>query len=304
MEKVISFDFIGKAKYFIVFSLAVMAFSFFQWFSRGEDKFGIDFKGGHELVVAIDGSNTFDIEKALSDSGFESVVVQAYESGTHQYALRFGGELEEASKVKEKVKTTLDTALSRNVEIVATDFVGPTIGKELQGKAYMAIALGIIGMLCYITYRFEFAFAFGAVVALFHDVVVCIGVYLYAGHTLNMSTLAAALTIVGYSVNDTIVIFDRIREEADKHRDMSLKDLANYGITVTISRTIITNLLTLFSATALLVFGGGAIADLSLFLVVGMVAGCYSTMFIATPAALFWENVRRAREARLSTAAS
>lgn len=289
----LQFDFISKAKYAVTFSLISIAACFYLWFSMGQSKYGIDFKGGHELIVQVPGDATAaTVRRALSNVGFESVVVQAFESSEGEYAVRLSGEQENASVIRTQVTDALKEKFSGNVEILASDYVGPSIGLELQKKALTAILVGLIGMLAYITYRFEFAFALGAVVALFHDVVICMGVYLLAGHTLNMATLAAALTVVGYSVNDTIIIFDRMREEIFKRKSFDLVELINYSISATLSRTIITSLLTLFSAVALLVYGGGAIADLSLFLVVGIIAGSYSTIFIASPVALWWENFR------------
>ncbi|MCB0335368.1 MAG: protein translocase subunit SecF, partial [Bdellovibrionales bacterium] len=217
---------------------------------------------------------------------------QAFEEDKNDYAIRIAGSAEDSKSVVEAIGKALEKGFPSGYEVMKTDFVGPTIGAELKKKAITALVVGLLGILGYITYRFEFAFALGAVIALFHDVIVCIGVYLLCGLTLNMATLAAALTIVGYSVNDTIIIFDRMREEMYKRKNFVLRDLMNYSINATLSRTIITSLLTLFSALALLIFGGGAIRDLSLFLVVGVITGTYSTIFIASPIALMWEEMR------------
>ena len=145
----------------------------------------------------------------------------------------------------------------------------------------------------YISVRFEFAFALGAIVALFHDIVIGLGIYLMLGETISVTTLAAALTLLGYSVNDTIVIFDRIREKLITAKSYVLENVINEALTEMLSRTIITSILTLFSAVALLIFGGGEIRDLSLFLVVGIVIGCYSTVFIASPVALWWADRKK-----------
>jgi preprotein translocase SecF subunit len=145
-------------------------------------------------------------------------------------------------------------------------------------------------MLVYIAFRFEMAVGIGTIVALVHDVVISTGAYLASGHLINMATLAAALTIVGYSVNDTVVIFDRVREERNKRKSYDLAELVNEAINFTLSRTIITHVLTLISAVALYVIAGGEIADLSLFLVAGIVCGAYSTVFIVAPIVILWEG--------------
>ena len=282
-------DFLGKRYIAFAISFVVICFSFYQWFSLGEKKFGIDYLGGHELVVKFqDGASTDDLRGILKKAEL-TAVVQAFESNVGEYSIRLSSD-KKPGEVKKDVSEALSEEHAGKFEIIKTDFVGPTIGEELKRKALMAIVIGLVGMLLYISFRFELAFAVGAVAALFHDVVVTMGVYLACDMTISVATLAAALTIVGYSVNDTIIVFDRVREEILKARDYELEDLINYSISATLSRTVITSLLTLFSAVALLVFGGGGIAELALFLTVGVITGTYSTIFIASPVALAWER--------------
>lgn len=297
-----NFDFLGKRHVAYVLSLALVVGSLYLWFSLGESKYGVDFKGGHEIVVAVaDGVGSDDLRKALDAAGFKEAVVQSFEFGSNEYAIRIsgGGSSQEVAAKREAVTQAVKQASPALLEIKKADYVGAVVGGELLRKGMIALAIGLVAILCYITYRFEFSFALGAVVALFHDVIIASGGYLLAGHQVNMSFVAAALTIVGYSVNDTIVIFDRVREEALKNdRKLEMVPLINYCLNATLGRTIITSLLTLFSAAALLIFGGGAISDLSLYLVIGIVAGSYSTMFIAAPIVIAWENYQIRREAR------
>ena len=302
-------DFLGKAPIAFLFSGLLLAASMYLWFSKGAEKYGIDYAGGHEIILSVgEGSSTGDIRAALKKGGISSAIVQSFEIGSNEYSIRLPAEVAsddgDESVSTEATKSGITEALKDNLgttfEITATEYVGPTIGDELKAKAVTAIVVGLIGMLAYITYRFEFSFALGAVVALFHDVVITLGVYLIAGKVLSMATLAACLTIVGYSVNDTIIVFDRMREEFFRQRSASIHELMNYSINATLSRTLITSVLTFFSAIALLLFGGGAIADLSLCLVVGVVAGTYSTIFIASPVALAWERFRASDEERLA----
>lgn len=294
----IRIDFIGKAPWFIGFSVILVAFSLYQWFSQGDSKYGVDFRGGNQMVVAF--KEAVDAEKirgALQARGMDEAVVQSFEIGSNQYAVWVSG-AGEPRAVRASVEEALKVYFSDRFEILKTDYVGPTAGADLKRRAMWAIGLSLLGILIYIGVRFEFAFGVGAVVALFHDVVVAMGVYLWAGHSLTMGTVAAALTIVGYSTNDTVVIFDRMREEILRREKVNVVEIMNYCMSIMLSRTIVTSLLTFFSVLALFLFGGGAIEDLSLFLLVGIVAGSYSTIFIASPVVLMWDRLRNPAAAR------
>jgi len=297
-------DFLGKRRFAYLISFLFICLTFYEWFTQGERKYGIDFQGGYEIVAAIpEGADSQAVNKALETEGFEDPVVQSFEPGSNQYSIRVapgaGVELtpEQLKSISQKIEATLKKSYP-GFAILKTDFVGPAVGRELKIKAIWATVLGLIGITIYIAIRFEFAFAFGAVLAIIHDVVVCTGLYLLAGHQVTMGMVAAALTIVGYSVNDTVVIFDRVREEYHRHPEDKLEIIMNRCVNSTLSRTIITSLLTLFSALALLIFGGGTISDLSLFLVVGIITGSYSTIFVASPLVLWWVDFREARAAK------
>ena len=300
-----NYNFMGMGKYAIIFSSLLIVLTVFVWIQRGTTKYGTDYSGGFEFVVQLDKSVDTDgnvkLRKAFEEKGFENVVVQSYDVGGGKYAVRLPGDaaqlatnansednkyLEETTgKAKEALNSTFG---EKNVTMLSNAYIGPTIGSELQKKALIAFIFGLLGITAYISYRFEFAFALGAVVAVFHDAIVTLGLYLALGHEINMTILAAVLTIVGYSVNDTIVIFDRVREEVFKRKDYDLVALMNECINATLSRTIITSLSTLFAAVALLTLGGGAIRDLSLFMTIGLVVGTYSTVFIASPIVVLW----------------
>lgn len=292
-------NFLSKAKYAFFISACMIIMAIYQWVTTGSNKYGIDFLGGHEFVVKIDASSTSDtVRAALQSGGIDNSIVQSFEIGSNEYSIRLGPEIGDSKVARSKVEEALRIGFADKSSILKSDFVGPIVGEELRKNALIALVIGLVGMLIYITFRFEISFAFGAVVALFHDVIVCVGFYLLAGHTLTMGAVAAALTIVGYSVNDTIVIFDRVREEVLKHKNYDLAKIMNESVNFTLSRTIVTSLLTFFSALALLLVGGGSISDLSLFLVVGIITGSYSTIYIASPAALFWENMRNKKQVR------
>ena len=284
-------DFLAKGRYAIVLSLLLIAGSIYVWVSKGESKYGLDYRGGNEFIVALKGGKTSEDLRKVLEAALPGVTVQAFEASEGLFAVR-SGDMGDSKATKLKFESTMQTSFAGDFEIKRSQYVGPTIGKELKDKATIAMIIGLVGILVYVAARFEMAFAVGAVVAIFHDVIVATGVYLFAGNELTMGSLAAALTIVGYSVNDTIVIFDRVREDILKSKDFDLRDVMNKAVNSTLSRTIVTSLLTLFSALALMIFGGGAIKDLSVFLVAGIITGSYSTIFIASPITLAWHNFR------------
>lgn len=296
LAKTPKINFISLGKWAITLSLALVALTVYQWVHLGDAKYGTDFVGGEEFIMRFNNDVKVDSNKVtslLQEAGYAEAVVQRFVSKTgNDYALRLPAEGGDPKAVTAKVHEALDKEYAGKYQELSKTFIGPTIGQELKRKAAIATALSLLAILLYITWRFEFAFALGAVVAVFHDVIISVGLYLTAGHNLNMLSLAAMLTIIGYSVNDTIVIFDRMREEIFKRKEYDLVPLMNECINVTLSRTIITSLLTLFAALALWLIGGGSIEDLSFFMVIGIIIGSYSTVFIATPIVLMWENFR------------
>jgi preprotein translocase subunit SecF len=292
-RKIPKIDFLGVFGYAVVFSLLLMVGSVYLFITKGEAKYGVDFTGGYEfLVSAAENGGADAVRIALNEKGFENAVVQSFEIGSNQYLVRLEGDQTESDALKTKVKEIMTAKFGAASDILRQDFVGPTVGSELRTKALIAVIVALAGILAFISFRFEFAFALGAVVALFHDVIISTGVYLLSGQTFSMGAVAAALTIVGYSVNDTIVIFDRIREELNHRPKYNLIEVMNECINMMLSRTLITHILTLFSAAALYFFGGGAISDLSLFLLAGIVTGSYSTIYIACPVVILWHKMK------------
>ena len=297
-------DFLGYKYIAITFSVLLVAFSVYQWIATGSSKYGIDFVGGTEVVARFgQASSVKELSNIVEQAGLKEVAVQSFEFGSNEFSVRAGEQagLDHkalADKITNALKSAFPGKVSPGkvspdkVEILKVDSVGATISDEVKKSALIAVSIGILGLLVYIAFRFEIAFGLGAVVAVFHDVIISLGIYLALGHEINGSVIAAALTILGYSVNDTIVVFDRVREEMRKRKTDNLSDLMNQAMNFCLSRTIITSGLTLFSALALLVLGGGAIKDLSLFLVVGIIVGSYSTIFIASPVVLAWESWR------------
>jgi preprotein translocase SecF subunit len=286
----VAIDFMGKRAVCVVLSLVAFVASVFVFIRLGDSKYGTDFSGGHEFLVSFSGGQDSEaIRKGFESQGLADVRVQAFQGAKQEFSIRLG-ESGDVAAIRAKVEGALRGAFGDQARIDKSDYVGPTVGAELRRSALLAVALGILGILVYIAIRFEFAVGLGSIVALVHDVVIATGVYLISGHVISMATLAGALTIVGYSVNDTVVIFDRVREERRKRKTYNIKDVVNEALNFTLSRTIITHVLTLLSALALYIIGSGEIKDLSLYLVAGIVLGAYSTMFVVCPIVVWWEG--------------
>jgi preprotein translocase subunit SecF len=291
-------DFMSKR--FVCMLLSIVAFtaSVFIFVQQGQSKYGTDFLGGHEFLVSFNGNfDSETIRSGLVAQQLDGIRVQAFQGAKNEYSIRLG-EAGEADVVRAKVESALKAAFGDVYTIQKTDYVGPTVGRELRTSALWAVSLGILGMLVYIAIRFEFAVGVGTIVALIHDVVIATGVYLVSGHIIGMATLAGALTIIGYSVNDTVVVFDRVREQRNKKRGAKLVDVVNEALNFTLSRTVITHLLTFFSALALYVFADGDIKDLSLYLCAGIVLGSYSTIFIVSSVVILLEGRKESQSVR------
>ncbi len=261
---------------------------------RGEKALGIDFKGGDTITFSFAQKEKTDVEKirtVLRQSGIKDPQIQ------YQRETVGAGESLRVTADAGKGETAV-TALKKafpaaQFEVKSLDKVGPTIGREIQKTALLASILSLFGILVYIAFRYEFSFAVGAVLAVFHDVFLTIGAYFLAGREFNTTTVAAILTIIGFSTNDTIVIFDRIREHLRLGVKGTFHELINQAINQTLSRTIITSGTVFLSTSALYLFGGGAINDFAFTFLVGIITGTYSSIYIATALVLWWHKGER-----------
>jgi SecD/SecF fusion protein len=269
-------------------SLVLLAGSLFVGIRRGAENFGVDFTGGQQLTLEFAQKVETDaLRAALTGAGVRDAGIQYQRSGAGE---------EQSEVLALKVAGPEDGALAQQVlaeqfaesgfKLVQEDTVGPQVGKELQRSGLIAIGLSLVGMIIYITIRFEFSFAIGAVVGLLHNVLITIGIYSLLGRQLTMTSIAALLTVLGYSVNDTIVVFDRIRETRKLRAGRLDAAVVNESINSTLSRTLLTSLTTLLSVAMLMIFGGGAIFDFALAIFIGVVAGTYASAFIAAPTML------------------
>ncbi len=257
--------------------------------------FGIDFKGGILVEVRTPGpANISEMRSTLSGLGLGEVSLQEF--GTERDVLiriqRQDGD--EAAQIK--ATEVVRQALGDGVEYRRTEFVGPTVGQELIESGALAIGLALLSILVYVWFRFEWQFGLGAVVALAHDIIATIGLFSLIQHEFNLATVAAVLTIAGYSINDTVVIYDRVRENLRKYRKMPLAELLELSVNETLSRTALTSGTTLLALLSIYFFGGAVLADFALALIWGIVVGTYSSVFIAVPM-LLYTGLRRGDEA-------
>ncbi len=281
--------FIDYRKIAYIFSLTLIVFSFGLYFNKGLN-YGIDFEGG--IMIEIGTENAADISairSAMNNLNMGDVKVQEF--GAHNDVLI---RLEQQNgltvdQVVEKVRAILPTVIEGDISYRRTETVGSTVSKELIADGIMSVFLAIGAVLIYIWFRFEWQFGIGAVAALFHDVILTIGMFSFTGMEFNLSTIAAILTIVGYSLNDTVVVYDRIRENLRKFRKMPLAELLDLSINDTLSRTTMTSFTTMIALFALFFLGGEAIHGFSAAMIWGIFVGTYSSIFIASPILLLVE---------------
>ena len=259
---------------------------------------GIDFKGGILLEVRTSSNITISsIRNEISDLNIGEISIQEFGKDS-DYLIRIERQEgpDSAQQIAvEAIKASLDKAFAKDIEYRRLEYVGPTVSKGLVSDGFMAIIFAIIAMLAYIWFRFELPFAIGAIVALMHDIILTMGLFAILGLEFNLATVAAILLIIGYSMNDTVVVYDRIRENLRKFKKMNLNDLLDKSINETLSRTINTTVTTILALGALYLFGGQIIADFAFAMLWGIVVGTYSSIFIASNI-LVYVNVRRSKE--------
>ena len=283
--------FVKKRWTFFTISLVMLAAVIVIFIVRKGFNYGVDFTGGSLLQVRFaQPVSTEALRSALGALGEEGAEIQRDERGNffirakpHEFP---GGETFGAA-----VQKQFATAFPGNqFEILSEDTVGPQVSKELQGKVLLAVALGLLGILVYVTFRFDFRFGVGAVLSLMHDTIIVLGALALFNKELTITVIAAVLTMIGYSVNDSIVVSDRIREDVKKMRKESFADVANHAINKTLSRTMITSLTVLFVTVTLLIFGAASIKDFAFIMTVGTITGTYSSVFVVANFVVEWEQ--------------
>ena len=245
--------------------------------------FGVDFKGGTLIELRTDKSsaNITKIRDSFNQMNLGDVSVKNFGNET-DFVVKFEKQNSNDPQFIEEIKTKLSNSIG-SVDFRRVENVGPKVSAELLRSGVIAVALSLAAMLLYIWIRFEWQFSLGAILALFHDVIITLGVFSVFSLEINLSIVAAVLTIVGYSMNDTVVIFDRVRENLRKYADVKIFELTNISINETLSRTIITSVTTLLALLSIFIFGGEILKGFSLAMILGVIFGTYSSIYIANP---------------------
>ena len=280
-------NFMGRRRLWISISVAVIVISMSVFVHRGAKNFGIDFKGGDLLMLAVNSDvNEGQVRTATGDHS-DYVIQKEHEASSNRDYISIRSPLGTTEAIKQQLKTGLPAG---SYTISKSDSVGTIVGGELAKSSVIALVLGMLGILIFVSARFEFSFAIGALVAVLHDVIITVGMFAVFGRELSLVMVGAILTIAGYSINDTIVVYDRIREGLHSGRKGSIQDIMNASINETLSRTLLTSGLTFLSVAALYFFGGPVLQDFAFAILIGIVVGTYSSIFIASPIVLWWSR--------------
>jgi preprotein translocase subunit SecF len=282
-------------KRYIAFGLSAVLvllgiFAFVQiW--MGNAKMGLEFTGGTALILDFEQAVPIDQARALlAQNGFGEAQLQNIQE-TNQLAIRTKLSQEEEEQVAERLIALFERNFPNSKPtVISTEFIGPTIGKELRDKAIWAVIFSTLGFLIYIAFRFDFKFGVAAAIATFHDVFSVLGLSWALGMEFTLLIITALLTIAGYSLTDTVVVFDRVRENLKKHQRDPLIKIINDALNQVLSRTILTSLTTLLAVLVLFLLGGPVLRDFALVLIIGVIVGTYSSIFIASPILLLWRR--------------
>ena len=282
-------NFLGKGFLACMCSLALLLAGAMAFYTRGDRNFGVDFRGGD--LVTLSAPNKIDVGQvrgALKPIGFADASIQESAQGGKSY-ITVRTPLNTSDKVEKQIIQAMPNAAFK---VEGSERVGALVGGELAKNSLVALGLGILGILIFVTFRFELSFAVGAIVALLHDVLITVGMFSLLGRELTLTMVGAVLTIAGYSINDTIVVYDRIREGLASGRRGTIEQIMNESINQTLSRTILTSTVTLIPILCLFFFGGAVLRDFSLAIIIGVAVGTYSSIFIASPIVLWWTRAR------------
>ena len=276
------YDFMEKRKLFVSVSILLIILSLFSIFTKSFN-WGIDFKGGIEIQVKFEKKIDIANIRLLISKKFKSANITTF-GNDNEFLIRLNVD-NVSSDIQKNIEVEIKNILKPlgEVSIRRVDIVGAKVGNELKEKGINALIFAIIGILIYVSFRFEWRFALAAILALIHDTIISLGAVSFFNIEVNLDVLAAVLTLMGYSLNDTIVVFDRIREEIKTSKTKDLSALINIAISKTLSRTVLTSITTFFVVLTLYLFGGEIIKPFSFTLLVGVIIGTYSSIFIASP---------------------
>jgi preprotein translocase subunit SecF len=287
------FSFHKAYKYNLPVSIALVLFSVFLVI-KGLN-YGVDFKGGAEVLVHWDQRPELSLLRdTLNQEGFQGYTLQTVgEEQDNYHLVKIPGDEENLNQLSDQMSKTLTQKLnSFGPRIDKIDIVGPKAGRQLRVSGFQAMLWALVAIMVYISLRFDFKYAPGAIVALFHDVAIILGVFGILQLEFTLQIVAALLAVIGYSVNDTVVIFDRIREHEDRYPERALKENINNAVSETLTRTFLTSTTTLFISVAMYFFGGESIKDFFLAISIGVVVGTYSSVFVASPCVLLFDRLK------------
>lgn len=275
-----SFDFQGKNKIAALFSAVLILGSIGIFLVQGLN-LGIDFKGGILLEARTTQSeaNLSDLRSKLGNLGLGEVAIQSF--GTDQDVLIRVQRQEGDETAQIAAMSLITDTLGSDFDIRRTEFVGPTVGAELKEKGILAVLCALFAIMVYIWLRFEWQFSVAAILALSHDILTTIGLFAFTSFEFNLATVAAILTIAGYSINDTVVVFDRVRENLRRYKSLEQKEILNISLNETLSRTVMTSVTTALALVAIIIFGGAVLRDFAIALLWGVAIGTYSSVFVA-----------------------
>ncbi len=302
------FDFLGKARFFVALSLVLIAAGVGYIATQGV-RFGVEFSGGTQVIVQFTTSPAIDRVRSAVEKVAPGAVIQTYgDAATHKVLIRVAaqeGADTELDAAAQAVRRALDQDYKDNPVVEhSTEIVGALVGAELRQKAVQLTVLGLLFQLIYIAVRFKGGiWGAAAALAAVHDVLICFGLLAVFGYEITLNVIAALLTLVGYSVNDTIVIFDRVRENLRQRRKEPLAKILNDSLNQTLTRTLISNGTTLLAVLGLYLFGGEVLRGFGFTMVVGILVGTYSTIYIAIPLVSWWTNFSEGRKAPVAKAA-
>ena len=287
-------DYVGKFKIAGLFSLILVVGTVVLFFTKGLN-YGVDFRGGVEIQVKFNKSVELgDLRSTLNENKVAMSQLQSIgEESQNEFLLKLETDQGDLNAISTQVSTVLATKYGEgSFEILKNDIVGPKAGAQLRVSAFQALAWAILAIMIYLALRFDYKFAPGAIAALIHDVTIIIGAFILTQKEFSLQIIAALLAIIGYSVNDTVVIYDRVREIEAANPSMSSFQIMNRALNETMSRTIITSLTVLGVSVVMLVLGGSVIHDFFFAISIGVILGVYSTIFIAVPMTVFFERFK------------
>ncbi len=289
-------DFVGKRRLFMTISAIAILIGIAALIFRGGLNYGIDFAGGTMVQVRFTKDlNSDQIRTALAEIDMGDASIQQFEGEkTHEFLIRVEKSQSNLVGLSDEIKVVLDKAFgAENVDIRRVEMVGPKVGKDLRQQGLLAIIYAMIGILIYVTFRFELRFALGAIVALVHDVTITVGMFALLNKEFSLPIVAALLAIIGYSLNDTIVVYDRIRENMKGSGKSNFLSTINSSINQTLSRTVLTSLTTMLVLISLFFLGGGVIHDFAFAMIIGVFVGTYSSIFIASPIVILMQPKKK-----------